>query len=81
MLNPMQFLQNMMQRNPNVAQNPRNQQWMQVLQSGNQTEIENLASTICKEYGVTKEQALQQVPSFQQQFGISIPGFNPPGRR
>lgn len=80
--NPMQFLQGLIQQNPNVAQNPRNQQWLQVLQSGKQSDIENLANTICNEYGMTKEQAMQQVPGFQQQFRIGgHQGSIPPRKR
>ncbi len=77
MLNPMQLLNMLLQRNPQVSQNPRNQEFLKVLQSGDQTQIENLANTICNNYGVTKEQVMQQVPMFQQQFGMGP--MNPNG--
>lgn len=77
-MNPMDMINMLMQRNPNVANNARNREFMKVLQSGNQQEIENLANKICQTYGITPEQALQQLPGFQQQYcgpGMMIPNI------
>lgn len=56
-----QALLNMaMKRNPQLANNPQAQEIIAVLQNGDAARGEELASNICKSYGVTKEQAVAQ---------------------
>lgn len=73
---PMNYISQLAQQFPDVVSNPRNQEFMAVLQSGNQQAIENLADKICESYGITREQAMQDFPGFQKQYGI--PNFGPP---
>lgn len=56
----MQFAMKMMQSNPNAMNSPMGQQFMQILQSGDQNAGQQLANNICSTYGISKEQAVQQ---------------------
>lgn len=66
-MNPQQFLQQMMQRNPNFANNPQAQQYIQVLMSGDAQKGQELARNICGSFGVTPEQGVQQAQQYFQQ--------------
>lgn len=63
-MNPMQFAMQMLQNNPNIANNPNAQSMINVLQNGTDQDRENLAKNLCQSYGVTPEQAVQQAKSF-----------------
>ena len=65
-MNPQQLLQSAMQRNPNIANNPQAQQYIQVLMSGDAQRGEELARNICNTYGISPEQGLRQAQSFFQ---------------
>lgn len=62
--NPMQFVTQMLSKNPNVANNPIAQNYLSVLQSGDAKRGEEIANNILRTYGMTKEQALSQVKSY-----------------
>lgn len=62
--NPMQFALNMIQRNPQIANNPRAQDMIKVIQSGDSARGQQLAENLCQTYGVTKEQAMNQAMQF-----------------
>lgn len=64
MSNPLQFALNMIRNNPQIANNPQAQHYIQVLESGNEEEGRKIAENLCKSYGVTPEQAVQQAQSF-----------------
>lgn len=64
MITPMQFLQNAMQQNPNIANNPQAQNYMNILQSGDSQKGQQIAENLLKTYGMTKEQGLNQVRQF-----------------
>lgn len=64
MMNPMQFAMQMLQQNPNIANNPNAQHMIQVLQNGTDQEREELARNLCQSHEMTPEQALQQAKSF-----------------
>ena len=66
-MNPQQLLQQMMQKNPNFANNPQAQQYIQVLMSGDAQKGQELARNICGSFGVTPEQGVQQARQFFQQ--------------
>lgn len=68
--NPMQFLGNMLKMNPNVQNNPRNQEFLRTLQSGDDKKIEELANNLCQTYGTSPQQELQNFGSFQAQYRI-----------
>ena len=63
-MNPMQFAMQMLQNNPNIANNPNAQNMINVLQNGSDQEREELARNLCQSYGVTPEQAVQQAKNF-----------------
>lgn len=69
MINPMNFAMQMLQNNPNIANNPNAQSMINVLQNGSDKEREQLAKNLCSSYGVTPEEAVKQA---QQFFGISL---------
>lgn len=60
----MNFLNQALQQNPNLQSNPQAQNYIQVLQSGDQQKGQQLAENICKSMGITPEQAVQQAKSF-----------------
>lgn len=63
--------QQQMRQNPNQFQNnPNAQQWMGILQSGNNQQGEQIANQIIQNLGISKEQAMQQ--AFQ---GLKQRGF------
>lgn len=64
MITPMQFLQNAMQQNPNIANNPQAQNFLQILQSGDAQKGQQVAENLLKTYGMTKEQGMNQVHNF-----------------
>lgn len=64
MISPMQFLQNAMRQNPNVANNPQAQNYLNILQSGDSQKGQQIAENLLKTYGMTKEQGLSQVRQF-----------------
>ncbi len=63
----MDFAMGMISRNPKVANNPRAQQLISVIQNGDSDQGEKIAENLCQTYGVTKEQALDDAKKF---FGI-----------
>lgn len=64
MISPMQFLQNAMRQNPNIANNPQAQNYLNILQSGDSQKGQQIAENLLKTYGMTKEQGLSQVRQF-----------------
>lgn len=62
--NLMQFALNMIQRNPNIANNPQAQTMLQVLQSGDAQKGQQIAQNLCQTYGISPEQAVNQAASF-----------------
>ena len=66
-MNLYNFAMGILQTNPQVANNPRAKELIQVLQSGDTEKGQRIAQNICDSYGITKEQALSQA---RQHFGI-----------
>ena len=64
MFTPMQYLQSQLKNNPNIANNPQAQSFIQVLQSGNAQMGQQIAENILKAYGMTKEQGMAQARQF-----------------
>lgn len=50
----------MISQNPRIANNPTAMQMINAIQSNDPKKGEELADSICKTYGLTREQALQQ---------------------
>lgn len=63
-VNPMQFAMNMLQNNPQIMKNPQAQGLMQVIQSGDAAKGQQMAENLCKTYGVTTDQALEEARKF-----------------
>lgn len=54
-----QAMNQLIQSNPNIAGNPRNQALLNTLASGNQENIRQTAMNLCKTYGCSVEEAGQ----------------------
>lgn len=67
MVNPRDFAMHMIRNNPSITNNPIAQNYINVLQSGDAQKGQQIAQNILNSYGMTKEQAMQQV---QQIFHI-----------
>lgn len=67
MFNVQQLAMVLLQRNPAVANNPRAQELIRVIQSGDEKRGAEIASNLCETYGTTKEEALQQAIKY---FGL-----------
>lgn len=64
MPNPINFAMQMIQNNPNIANNPQAKHMIEVIQSGNAEEGQKIANNLLQSYGVSKDDALQQAKSF-----------------
>ena len=63
-INPMQFAMSMLQSNPNLQNNPQAKGLMDIIQSGDSARGKQMAENLCKTYGVTPDQALQDARKF-----------------
>lgn len=61
---PKQFALSMLQWNPQLKNNPQAQGLINVIQSGDSEQGERFAENLCKTYGVSKEQALEDARKF-----------------
>lgn len=59
-----QFALSMLQRNPQVKNNPQAQGLINVIQTEDSKQGEQFAENLCKTYGVSKEQALADARKF-----------------
>lgn len=62
--NPRDLAMNMIRNNPNVANNPNAQEFINVIQSGDTAKGQQIAQNLCNTYGVTPEEAMQQAKQF-----------------
>lgn len=73
MNNPMSMLLNMAMQNSNIATNPRAQEMLQIIQSGDAQKGQQIAMNLCKTYGVSKEQAVGMATEyFKNQLHIPL---------
>lgn len=63
----MQFAMRMINENPNVKNNPRMKEMVDVIISGDQKRGEELAMNLCKTYGCSREDAIDLA---KKRFGI-----------
>lgn len=61
--NPQQAIQNIIEGNPNIQNNPLAQNAIKMYQNGDTRGLQNMAENMCKERGITVDQAKQQVMS------------------
>lgn len=59
-----QMAQQMMKMNPNLANNPQVQNYMNVIMSGDAQKGEEIAKNLCQSFGVKPEQAVQQAQQY-----------------
>ena len=59
--NHQQAIQNIIESNPNIQNNPLAQNAMKMYQNGDTRGLQNMAENMCKERGITVDQAKQQV--------------------
>lgn len=64
MFNIQSMISMLMQRNPNVANNPQAQQMLQVIQSGDEEQGRQIAENILKSRGLSKDEGMQQARQF-----------------
>lgn len=73
MFDPRMFAMNVLRRSPSIAQNQRNQDLLQVIESGDDTRGQQIAENLCKTYGVTPQEAVDMATNFfRNQFHIPI---------
>lgn len=53
-----------LKRNPNVANTPQGQQFLQILQSGDDAKGQQMAKNICQSYNMSEEDAISKVRQF-----------------
>lgn len=79
-INPLQFVQQAIQRNPNIANNPQMKECVDAIMSGDAQRGQQLARNFCQSYGVTPEEGVQQAQQFFQKNQRNIFGnMNPFG--
>ena len=61
------LLQSLIASNPNMANNPNAQNYLNVIQSNDQTRGEQIANNLCQTMGISREQAIAQAKAF---FGL-----------
>lgn len=68
MTNPFMQLANiLLSKNPQIANNPNIQNYIQIIQNGNSQQGEKIAENLCQTYGITKEEATEKARKF---FGL-----------
>lgn len=74
--NPQAFAMNMIKRNPAVANNPTAQEAIRAIETGDAKAGEEIANNILNSYGLTKEQAMndisQRMNDIAAPFGLSM---------
>ena len=59
--NPQQAIRSIIESNPNIQNNPLAQNAIKMYQNGDTRGLQNMAENMCKERGITVDQAKQQV--------------------
>lgn len=58
------FALQMLQHNPAIARNPQAQSMLQVIQTGDEQQGEQIARNLCQTMGISPEEATKQAKSF-----------------
>lgn len=61
------FALNLLSRNPNVQNNPSQQNMINAIRNGDDAAGQQIADNLCKTYGISREEALKKAKEF---FGI-----------
>lgn len=62
--NIQQFALNLINRNPQIAKNPKAQEMIDVIRRGDANTGMQIANNICNTYGISREQAVQDASKF-----------------
>lgn len=62
--NIQQFALNLINRNPQIAKNPKAQEMIDVIRRGDANAGMQIANNICNTYGISREQAVQDASKF-----------------
>lgn len=60
-MNPMNIIKNKIMNDPQIKNNPMAQNAKQMIQRGNTQGLKSMAENMCKERGITVEQAKEEV--------------------
>lgn len=66
---PRQMAMNLLMRNPQIANNPQAQEYLQVIQNGDAERGQQIADNLCQTYGVSRDEAISQAKRF---FGFPV---------
>lgn len=58
------FAMMLLRQNPNIMNNPQAQHMVSIIQNGDSTQGQQIAENLCKTYGISKEDAIQQAKQF-----------------
>ena len=61
---PRQMAMNLISQNPNIANNPNAQEFIQVIQNGDSQRGQQIADNLCQSYGISRDEALKNAMSF-----------------
>lgn len=63
-MNMRDMVLNLLAQNPNIANNPNAQEFIQVIQNGDSVKGAQIAQNLCDTYGISKEDAIKNAKSF-----------------
>lgn len=63
-MNPMDFVMNMINQNPNIASNPNAQNMLDVIRRNDAETGKRIAQNLCNTYGVTEDEMLKRTKQF-----------------
>lgn len=63
-MNLKDFAVNLINKNPQIANNPNAKGMLQAIQNGDNAKGEQIARNLCNSYGITPDQAVQQAKRF-----------------
>ena len=58
------FAMMLLRQNPNIMNNPQAQHMVSIIQNGDSAQGRQIAENLCKTYGISKEDAIQQAKQF-----------------
>lgn len=64
MFNLQAFAMNLLKNNPKIANNPQAQNFIDVIQRGDNAQGEEIANNLLETFGVSKEEGIQQAKNF-----------------
>lgn len=62
--NPQQAIQSLIKENPNIQNNPMVKNAIDMVQKGDNAGLRNMAENMCKERGITTDQAKERIMGF-----------------